>query len=193
MDLTRKSIYVAVGHLTDPHSYMNYSSVVRRDSVRMAFLISALNDLDILAGDVQNEYLNAPTKEKLFFYAGDECKSYPGKFVIVFIALYGLNPSVFAWRNHLFDILGNHIGFQSSLADPDVWFKAATDKTGNEYYNSILVYVDDFLFVEKYLKSTWPSWIVSTRHNPLVFGILRSTLELMLENYCMVMVPVLGT
>jgi hypothetical protein len=34
-----------------------------RDSVRLAFLAAALNDLDVLAADIQNAYLTAPTKE----------------------------------------------------------------------------------------------------------------------------------
>ena len=65
MDLRRKARYVAGGHLTDLPTSMTYSTVVSRESVRIAFLIAALNNLDILAGDIQNAYLNAPTSEKL--------------------------------------------------------------------------------------------------------------------------------
>lgn len=71
-DLRRKARYVAGGHLTDPPTYMTYSSVVSRDSVRIAFLLAALNGLDVLAGDIQNAYLNAPTREKVWFRAGKE-------------------------------------------------------------------------------------------------------------------------
>ena len=48
---------------------MTYSSVVWRESVRVAFLITALNDLEICAADVGNAYLNAPTREKLWIVA----------------------------------------------------------------------------------------------------------------------------
>ena len=65
MDLTRKARYVAGGHLTDPPSSLTYASVVSREMFRIAFLIVALNDLKILAGDIQNAYLNAYTKEKI--------------------------------------------------------------------------------------------------------------------------------
>ena len=65
MDLTRKARYVAGGHLTDPPSSMIYASVVGRETVRIAFLITSLNHLKILAGDIQNAYLNAHTKEKI--------------------------------------------------------------------------------------------------------------------------------
>jgi hypothetical protein len=37
------------------------------------------------------------------------------------------------------------LGFQSSLADPDVWFRAATKPNGFEYYEYLVVYVDDIL------------------------------------------------
>ena len=51
---------------------MIYSSVVSRDNVQIGLLVAALNGLNILAGDIQNVFLEAPTKEKVFFYAGEE-------------------------------------------------------------------------------------------------------------------------
>ena len=72
MDLTRKDRYVSRWHITNPPSSTTYVSVVSHDSVRLAFLIAAFNDLDILAGDIHNACLNASTKEKVFFYADDE-------------------------------------------------------------------------------------------------------------------------
>ena len=72
MDLTRKARYVAGGHLTDPSSFLTYSSVVGRRIVRISFLIAALNDLRIHAGDIQNACLNAHTKERIYFKAGNK-------------------------------------------------------------------------------------------------------------------------
>ena len=72
-DLRRKARYVAGGHLVGKQpSYNTYSSVVSRESVRIAFLVAALNDLDIIAGDIINAYLHAETKEKVWFRAGPE-------------------------------------------------------------------------------------------------------------------------
>ena len=65
--------------------------MVSCDSVRLAFLIVSLNDVDILAWDIQNACLNSRTKEKVFFYTGDECKSDQVKVVVVVRALYVLN------------------------------------------------------------------------------------------------------
>ena len=75
LDMTRKSRCVAVGHLTDVPKYMTYSSVFSRDTVCIGFLMSVLNNLDVLFGDIQNAFLEAPTEENIFLYAGDEWKS----------------------------------------------------------------------------------------------------------------------
>jgi hypothetical protein len=48
MDFTRKVRFVAGGHTTDTPAAMTYSSVVSRESVRLGFLIAALNGLDIV-------------------------------------------------------------------------------------------------------------------------------------------------
>ena len=72
MNLTRKPRFVAGGHLIDPPTSMTYASVVIRESVCIAFLIAALNDLQILSGDIGNAYLNALTTEKVYYRAGNE-------------------------------------------------------------------------------------------------------------------------
>jgi hypothetical protein len=43
---------------------MTFPSVVLRDSIQIAFTLAALNGLDILAADIQNAYLSAPTEER---------------------------------------------------------------------------------------------------------------------------------
>ena len=50
--------------MTAPPSSMTYASVVSRESVRISFLLAALNNCEILAGDIGNAYLNAYTSEK---------------------------------------------------------------------------------------------------------------------------------
>ena len=56
----RKARMVAGGHTTEAPSTLTYSSVVSRDSVRIALTIAALNGLSVLACDIQNAYLTAP-------------------------------------------------------------------------------------------------------------------------------------
>jgi hypothetical protein len=62
VDLTRKARLVAGDHLTDVPKELVYSNVVSRNSVRIPLTIASLNQLEVLAADVQNAYLNAPTK-----------------------------------------------------------------------------------------------------------------------------------
>ena len=50
-DFTRKARYVARGDQTEPPASLTYASVVSRESVRIAFLIAALNGLDCMAAD----------------------------------------------------------------------------------------------------------------------------------------------
>ena len=105
-DLTRKARFVAGGHRTDEPKESTYSSVVTRDSIRLAFLLAALNDLDVLAAVVQNPYLNAPTKEKVWTRAGLEFGPlFKGRPVLICRALYGLKSSGARWRKHMANTL----------------------------------------------------------------------------------------
>ncbi len=91
MDFTRKTRFVAGGHMTDAPSSLTYSSVVSRESVKIVFLIAALNGLDIISCDIGNAYLNAPCREKIWFIAGPECRpNLVGQPCKLVRALYGL-------------------------------------------------------------------------------------------------------
>ena len=72
---TEKIKRVAGGHRTNPPTESTYSGVVSRESVRIAFTLAALNDLDIFAADIQNAYLTAPCGEKIIFTCGPESGS----------------------------------------------------------------------------------------------------------------------
>jgi Reverse transcriptase (RNA-dependent DNA polymerase) len=151
--LVRKARLVAGGHMTDEPKDSTYSSVVSRDSVRIAFLLAALNDLEVLSADVQNAYLNAPTKEKVYTIAGLEFgATNAGRPVMIVRALYGLKSSGARWRDHMADTL-RHIGFKGCYADPDVWMRPATKPDGTKYYEYVLIYVDDALVVSHDPKS----------------------------------------
>ena len=101
MDLTRKYQYLVGGHLAEPPLSMTYASMISRYIILIKFIITALSDLKIMAGDIQNSYLKVPTKEKVLLYAGDECKPDQRREVIIARYLYGLKYIALAWRNHL--------------------------------------------------------------------------------------------
>jgi hypothetical protein len=121
--------------------------VVTRDSIRIALTLAALNDLKVVSADVQGAYLNAPTKEKVYTISGLEFGAHNvGRPVLIVRALYGLKSSGARWRDHMAATL-REVGFVSSKADPDVWMRPQKKPNGDEYWEYVLVYVDDILCV----------------------------------------------
>jgi hypothetical protein len=129
MDLTRKARFVAGGHMTEPPASITYSSVVSHDSVRLAFLLAALNGLDIVACDIGIAYLNAPCREKIWFVAGPEFGSRQGTVIRVVRAIHGLKSSGASWRA-MFTNSIQDMGFKPSIADPDVYLRAFASSDG---------------------------------------------------------------
>jgi Reverse transcriptase (RNA-dependent DNA polymerase) len=78
--------------------------------------------------------------------AGPEFGADEGKQFLVTQALYGLKSASFSFRSFMAEKLTN-LGFQSSLADPDVWLRAASKPDGETYYKYVLMYVDDILAI----------------------------------------------
>ena len=124
-----------------------YSSVVSRDSVRIALTIAVLNDLEILACDIQNAYLTAPCREKVWTITGTEFGPEDcGKTMLVVRALYGLKSLGAAFRSFLAETLYD-MGYKPSGTDPDVWMRPAIKDSGFKYWEYILCYVDDVLSI----------------------------------------------
>lgn len=148
MDFTRKARFVAGGHMTEAPNSLTYSSVVSRESVKIAFLIAALNGLDIMTCDIGNAYLNAPCREKIWFVAGPECgPELNGMACKLVRALYGLKSSGAAWRAMFAAFVINVLDFKPTRADADVYMRKNFRDGGKAYYEYLLVYVDDILIV----------------------------------------------
>jgi hypothetical protein len=82
-NLTGKARLVAGGHTTETPVNTTYSSVVLHESVRIAFLLAALNDLQVCAANIGNAYLNANCHEKIWTIAGPEFGSKKGSVMII--------------------------------------------------------------------------------------------------------------
>ena len=54
--------------------------------------------------------------------------------------------------HHLSECMGR-IGFTSSRADPDVWFRLSKRSTGEVYYEYVLLYVDNGLVISEQAES----------------------------------------
>ena len=101
-----------------------------------------LNELDIEGADIENAYLTAPCREKVWMRGGIKFGELADEVLIVEKALYGLKSSGVAFRAFLAQTF-DKMGFQSSIADPDVWFQPATKPDGEQYYEYIVCYVDN--------------------------------------------------
>ena len=73
--------------------------------------------------------------------------------MIIKKALYGLKSSSAAFRAHLAEIMYN-LGYKPMRADPDVWIRPANKPCGFEYYEMVLVYVDDILCISANPRAT---------------------------------------
>ena len=148
MDFTRKAQFVANGSRTHTPPSVCYSSVVSRESVRLAFLVAAFHELDVFACDIGNAYLNAPCKERIWFVAGAECGSHlRGKVMKLVRALYGLKSSGASWRQMFKEYIVSRMGFVPSSLDGDMYYRRSKDEQGACYYELLLVYVDDVLAI----------------------------------------------
>jgi Reverse transcriptase (RNA-dependent DNA polymerase) len=100
-----------------------------------------------MSADIQGAYLNAPCKERMHTICGPEFgRELKGRTAIIVKALYGLKTSAYAWRSHLAETLRD-LGYESCVADNDVWMRKASKPDGFEYYEYVLVYTDDILSV----------------------------------------------
>ena len=106
--------------MTETPATLMSSSVVSCDSVQIALTVAALNDLQVMSCDIQNAYLMADCREKIWTYAGPEFGLEQGNIMFVRTALYGLKCSDTAFWAHLAETL-HDIGFCPTRADPDVW------------------------------------------------------------------------
>ena len=145
-DFRRKARLVAGGHTTEAPATVTYASVVSRESVRIALLLAALNDVEVKTADIENAYITAPCSEKIYTTLGPEFGSEAGKKAFVDRALYGLKSAGASFRNHLADCM-RHMGFKPCLADPDLWMKACEKEDGTEYWAYVLLYVDDVMVI----------------------------------------------
>jgi len=119
-DFARKARLVTGGHTTETPASSTYSSVVSKESVQVAFLLAALNDLEFFAANIGNASLNALCLEKIWTRAGKEFGHDEGCIMIIVWALYGLKTSGVAWRAAFAEKLAE-MGYKSRKADLDVW------------------------------------------------------------------------
>ena len=132
------------GHLTKDLIQSNFAGVVSCESVRLAFAYAALNGLKICAVDIKSAYLQAPTSEKHYVRCGE---GFPLERIL---RCNQENP--IWWKERRCRLLETHEEMHGEFtpykADPDVWMRQAKSHVdGRDYWEYILLYVDDALCI----------------------------------------------
>ena len=121
-----------------------------RETVRIALTYAALHGLNVMAADIRNAYLQAPISVKYWTTLGPEFGSeLRGRRANIVRALYGTKLAGSDFRNHLRDCM-EKMGFSSCLADPDLWMRKVVSDSGEQYYEYVLLYVDDCLVISQH-------------------------------------------
>ena len=137
MYFTRKDRWINDGHMTVDSLETNYSGVVSRDSVWIAFTLAAMNGLDICAVDIQNAYIQASMSEKHYVICGPEFNEHQEKKALICHALY---DAKFAGRDYWlhFQSCIEYLGFSPCKADPNIWMRKAKRADNTNYWEYIL-------------------------------------------------------
>ena len=146
-EFTRKACFIANGNKTnDLLKWDVYASEVSRESVHIAFLYAALNDLSVLSCDIGNAYLNVPCVEKLWTLTSPEFGNDASSVMILKKAIYGLQSAGNSWRSTLHSTLE---ALKLVLSrDPNLYMRRGQDDPiRGDYYEFVLVYIDDLLCI----------------------------------------------
>ena len=134
--------FVAGGHLTQPAIVKVYSGVVSICSIYLLLLTAELNNLEIYQADARNVYLEANTKEKIFFITGKEFATFgmEGHVLIMSIAFFGLCAGGKRYHEVFSDTL--HVErFRPGNADSDVWMRCNGDVHKYVLFMSMIYYI----------------------------------------------------
>ena len=149
MDLTRKARWVLNGcKMPDPVG-STFTRVVSRESMRIAFTYAVLNRLDILAADIRNAHLQAPSSQRNYIICGPEFGiDNVGHVALIHRVLYGRKSVGKDFWNHLRSCM-HHLNCKSCPTNPNVWMQPSKKADRFPCYDYILLYMDDTLVVSE--------------------------------------------
>ena len=103
--------------------------------------------MDVTAADIQNAYLKAPSSEKHFIVCGTEFGlEHVGMIALIQRALYEGKMAGCDFWIHLRSCM-NFLGYKLIQGDPALWMWEAIKDDGTQYWEYVLLYVNDCLVV----------------------------------------------
>ena len=142
-DGRHKARCVAGGYLTPPLVESIYSEVVSMLELRLMIFLGKLNDLKLFGADIKNAYLEAKTKEKVYFIADKGLGELEGHTMGTYIALYRHKTLGKHWYKRMADVCKN-MGLKMSKIGREIWMQDCGD-----HYKYIAVYVDNLAITSK--------------------------------------------
>ena len=126
------------------------------DSIHIGVTHAALLGLLVIGADICNAYLQAPRLEKHFIICGPEFGiKNENRVALICQALYSGKVAGCDFWHHHWDCTGQ-LGFTSSCTDLDVRLRLSKWSTREEYYEYVLLYIDDVLVISKHAESVLP-------------------------------------
>ena len=151
--LHTKGRWVKYGHCTPEPKESNYADVVSRDSVIIDLTYTALNGVDVTAADIQNAYLQAPSSEKHYVICGKEFGlKHEGNIALIRRTRYGGKLASRDFWTRLRSCM-IFLGFKSCQADPYIWMRETTKTDETDYWEYVILYVDDGLVVSDHYEN----------------------------------------
>ena len=130
MSFTRRYWWVKYRHSTPDPESSSYAIDVSRESIFIMLIHAAMHGVPVVAADVCNAYLQAPTSEKHFIICGTDFGiENIGKKAIITRSLYGRKAAERDFWYHLKSYM-KILDFDSSRADPGVWMRESVRKDG---------------------------------------------------------------
>ena len=146
-DFRQKARLVTGGHITKALATIMYASIVSKETVRIALMIDALNDLQVKLGDILNTHILAPVTEKVWTTLDPESSKDARNTSLIVRALHDLKSAGAAFMSNLAKCMES-LGYESCKTDPDLWLKPEIRPEDRvKYYSFILCYVDDILCI----------------------------------------------
>ena len=153
LDFTRKARWVKDGHKTPDPDWSTFAGVVSHETVRIALTYAALNDIEVKVADIRNAYLQAPVSERHYVVCGQEFGiENVGRIGLIRRALYGGKSAGHDFWKHLRSCM-KFLGFLPCKADPELWMRRHSSQDGIDYWEYVLLYVDDCLCVSNRAES----------------------------------------
>ena len=133
--------------MTNAPATTTYASIVSRETVKIALMITAINDLEAELFDILNVHIETPVTKKVWTTLGPEFSKDSRKTAVIVRGLHGLKLAGAAFISHVARCMES-LGYKPCRTNLNLWLKhEIRPEDGFQYYSYLLYYVDDILYI----------------------------------------------